>query len=61
MPADSTQAASTEGSTDSGPASAGDIDLTQRASNAKTHLIQEILAFNSEVAQVESAGEDHKD
>lgn len=32
-----------------------------RANNAKTQLIQEILAFNSETAQIEGAAEDHKD
>ena len=32
-----------------------------RATNAKTQLIQEIMAFNSESQQVEGAAEDHKD
>lgn len=54
MPTDSTSAASSEHAT-------GDVDLSQRATNAKTQLIQEILAFNTEVVQVENAGEDHKD
>lgn len=63
MPTDSTSAASSNNveSTPTQGASTGDIDLTQRANNAKTQLIQEILAFNTEVATVENAGEDHKD
>ena len=32
-----------------------------RANNAKTQLIQEIMAFNTEREQVEGQGEDHKD
>ena len=36
-------------------------DLQTRALNAKTNLIQEILAFNSEREQVEGASEDVKD
>ena len=53
---DSTQAASSSENTTS-----GDVDLSERATNAKTQLISEILAFNTEVAQVESAGEESKD
>lgn len=40
---------------------AGEVNLSERATNAKTQLIQEILAFNNEREQVESAVEDHKD
>lgn len=53
---DSTQAASNSENT-----TTGDVDLSERATNAKTQLISEILAFNTEVAQVESAGEESKD
>lgn len=42
-------------------ASAGDSDLINRANNAKTNLMQEILAYNSQREQVESSAEDHKD
>ncbi len=35
--------------------------MVARANNAKTNLIQEIMAFNSEREQVESNAEDHKD
>ena len=38
----------------------GAQDLMDRANNAKTNLIQEILAFNSEREQAEGAMEDHK-
>lgn len=57
MPTDSTSAATNEQSSDP---SAGEVDLSQRANNAKTALMQQILAFNTEVVQVENAGEDQK-
>ncbi len=36
-------------------------ELSKRTNNAKTNLIKEILAFNSERMQKEAANEDHKD
>ena len=44
-----------------GEETAGSSDLNMRANNAKTQLIQEIMAFNTEREQVEGQGEDHKD
>jgi len=46
---------------ESGNEVAGSADLMNRANNAKTNLIQEILAFNNQREEVEGAGEDHKD
>ena len=39
----------------------GNSDLTARAYNAKTNLIQEILAFNSQRENMEAQDEDRKD
>ena len=36
-------------------------ELSKRTNNAKTNLIKEIKAFNSERMQNEAANEDHKD
>ena len=44
-----------------GGEAAGSVDLANRANNAKTNLIQEILAFNNQREEVEGAAEDHKD
>ena len=63
MPVDSNVGPSVNGGGESEAttASAGDRDLVARANNAKTNLIQEIMAFNNEREQVESNAEDHKD
>ena len=46
---------------ESGNEAAGSADLMNRANNAKTNLIQEILAFNNQREEVEGAAEDQKD
>ena len=51
---------STAAASDSGESSAQNVDLNQRSQNAKTQLISEILNFDNERQQVESAAEDHK-